>query len=357
MRGVNTYRGHSYWRYLDPVRPDLIIGARGKIRATIAAMFRAFVPAFVALSAVLVACERSSDPSGAAEPTASASTAVACAPARTARAGDAVGSVTAAGVERSYTLHVPSTYDGASPVPLVVAFTGLGMTPEAFATFTGLPAAGSDAYGFLLAIVSPAEPGQAWGTQGADIDHVSAVIDTIEAGYCVDAQRIFFAGFSDGAGVAQVAACRLTNRVAAIGVVASVFQSCRADVPMIAFHGVDDAIVPFEGGTAPPPADQTRIFPNVRRAVSEWAKAGGCDGLATISRATPDVELSTYKRCRGGDGEVLLYAAIGAGHTWPDSAEEIAQLGVTARQIDATTLMWQFFESHPSRGSEPSVSP
>lgn len=321
-------------------------------------MFRALVPAFVALSAVLIACQSPSDPSGAAVPTPAASASPACPPGPSGRPSDESRSVAVAGIDRPYRLYVPSAYDGDDRTPLVVAFTGLGLTPEAFTTFTGLPTAGSDAYGFLLAIVSPADPTQTWDTQGStDTDYASAAIDAVEADYCVDAARVFLVGFSDGGGMAQAAACRLADRVAAIGVVASAFQSCRADVPMIAFHGVDDAIVPFEGGAAPPPADQTRIFPNVRRAVSEWAKAGGCDGLATISRATPDVELSTYKRCRRGDGEVLLYAAIGAGHTWPGSAEEIAQLGATARQIDATTLMWQFFESHPSRSSEPSVSP
>jgi polyhydroxybutyrate depolymerase len=86
-------------------------------------------------------------------------------------------------------------------------------------------------------------------------------------------------------------------------------------------------------------------FYNVRRALSEWAGALGCDRLATISRPSAQVELSTFPRCHFGDGEALLYAVIGGGHTWP-GAEDAPFLGMTTHEIDATELMWEFFEAH-----------
>jgi polyhydroxybutyrate depolymerase len=44
---------------------------------------------------------------------------------------------------------------------------------------------------------------------------------------------------------------------------------------------------------------------------------------------------------------VLLYAVIGGGHTWPGSPVEIASLGPTTHEIDASQLIWAFFAAHP----------
>ena len=91
------------------------------------------------------------------------------------------------------------------------------------------------------------------------------------------------------------------------------------------------------------------MFPSVRRAVSEWARKLGCDGLGTISRPANSVELTTYRRCARGDGEVLLYALIGGGHTWAGSATELPATitGATNHDINATATIWQFFSTHP----------
>ena len=87
----------------------------------------------------------------------------------------------------------------------------------------------------------------------------------------------------------------------------------------------------------------------MRRSISEWAKSLGCDGLATIARPVTDIELSTYHNCIEGDGEALLYAVIGGGHTWPGAAIDlpVSDVGVTTHAISATSLMWDFFRAHP----------
>jgi polyhydroxybutyrate depolymerase len=42
---------------------------------------------------------------------------------------------------------------------------------------------------------------------------------------------------------------------------------------------------------------------------------------------------------------VLLHTVIGGRHTWPGGAA-VEDLGFTTQQIDATLLMWDFFEAH-----------
>jgi polyhydroxybutyrate depolymerase len=168
------------------------------------------------------------------------------------------------------------------------------------------------------------------------------VLAAVEEEYCVDPDRIYAVGYSNGGGMALTAACALSHRFAAVGVVAAAYPACRANVPAIAFHGVNDAIVPFEGGETPPELG-SQTYPSVRRAVSEWARAAGCDPIATISRDIPEVELSTFRRCYRGDGDVLLYTVVGGGHTWPGMRSRFEQLGYTTMQISASELMWEFF--------------
>jgi polyhydroxybutyrate depolymerase len=43
----------------------------------------------------------------------------------------------------------------------------------------------------------------------------------------------------------------------------------------------------------------------------------------------------------------VLYTVDGGGHTWPDGTARARQFGRTCRDIDATELIWQFFQQHP----------
>jgi polyhydroxybutyrate depolymerase len=315
-------------------------------------MMRALVPAAAALAAVTIACgDNGSNPTDASQ-TVSASTASpgACTPSRLQEPGDALETLRVGGVERSYLVHVPAAYEGTSPIPLMLGFPASEMTPEAFAGLTGLSDA-SDGYGFLMVTLSAAGDPAHWNSlaNGGEVDDLvfaTAVMDAVASAYCIDESRVYVAGYSGGGGMAQALACDDPERIAGIAVVASTFLSCRANVPMVAFHGMEDPFVPFEGGTLAPPAGQSQVFPSVRRAASEWARAVGCDGLASISRPASEVELSTYKRCFHGDGEVLLYAIVGGGHTWPGSVANIEQLGFTTQQLDATQVIWDFFTEH-----------
>jgi polyhydroxybutyrate depolymerase len=42
----------------------------------------------------------------------------------------------------------------------------------------------------------------------------------------------------------------------------------------------------------------------------------------------------------------VLYSIIGGGHTWP-GAIPIPRLGLTTKQIDASSAIWDFFAAHP----------
>jgi polyhydroxybutyrate depolymerase len=308
------------------------------------AMIRPLLAVAAAFALVAAACERGDsggNPETTATPTAG-DTENTCSPARPHASGGTRKSINSGGITRTYILHVPATYDGASSTSIVLALHGFPSSAEDIRTISGFDTA-AGARGTIA--VYPEGTGAesralGWNTEQFvnapdDSLFLADLLDALDEALCIDATRVYVAGFSQGGGMAKRFACEAPERVAAVASVASTYTACQAAVPMVMFHGAKDPITPYEGGGLP-----------VHRAASEWARALGCDGLPTISRATADVELSTYGNCTGGGAETLLYTAIDGGHTWPGTAVEFPEetAGKTTRSISATERMLDFFE-------------
>src|SRR2546422_8081741 len=109
-----------------------------------------------------------------------------------------------------------------------------------------------------------------------DVRFISELIDTLEAAYNVDPTRIYADGASNGGGMAFVLSCTLSDRIAAVGMVAAAqslpWSWCtdRRPVPMIAFHGTADPIAPYSGGRAPGPPGG--LFSNVPTSTAHLAR-------------------------------------------------------------------------------------
>lgn len=264
-------------------------------------------------------------------------------------AGDFSETIESGGISRSYILHVPAKYDGASEAPLVLSFHPYGGNARFMSDYVKFSTL-ADEKGFVVMTPDGTGQPQYWNVQqyqatADDVAFTKDLLAKIDASLCIDVTRTYAAGYSNGGGMALLAACMMPDRIAAIGVVAGTYLNCNAAVPLIAFHGSADPVVMFEGTDNAGGGDR---FPPIRRSVSEWAKSDQCDGLPTISRPAASVELSTFHRCREGDGDVLLYTLLGGGHTWPGAADlNGASVGATNHEIDATKAMWDFFAAHP----------
>ena len=249
------------------------------------------------------------------------------------------------GLEREYLLALPPSYDGVTPAPVVLLMHGLGQSAAFAAEQTGIiDAAGERGVIAVLPEGTGAAPG--WNVYefpaGPDeAAFFAALLDELEASWCIDPARVYAAGFSNGASMAQQLGCDMPERFAGVAFVAAIYLPCTGPVPAIAFHGDADLAAPFEGG--PVPGSTTLATPPVRRSISEWARAIGCDGLPLITRSGGAVEHSNFVNCPAGDGETQLYTILGGGHTWPGSAVVVEGAGVTTQEIDATALMLDFF--------------
>ena len=153
---------------------------------------------------------------------------------------------------RTYRLAVPADYRARRPTPLILQFHGSGSDAVQQSAYSGLPAAGAAA-GYLVA--TPDAVGGNWdlaapGTPTADQQLVAALESDLADRYCVDRTRIYAAGISLGSEFATIVACDPADHIAAVGLVAAEYllRPCPGPVPVLAFHGTADPIVPYASG-------------------------------------------------------------------------------------------------------------
>ncbi len=166
----------------------------------------------------------------------------------------------------------------------------------------------------------------------------------------MDETRVYANGLSNGAGMSFLLACGLSERIAAIGLVAGAYlwpwteYKPKRPVPAIIFHGTVDPLVPFHGGPSP----LIEIpFPDVPQWVRSLAERNGCQLNPMPLPANGAASVLCY-RGGAGNADVLFYTMAGGGHSWPGGKAIPAFLvGKTIPDLDATRLMWGFFKEHP----------
>lgn len=293
----------------------------------------------------------------------------------TAGAGETEETVASGATERQYIRSIPPDYDADVPMPVVLDFHGYGEGAELHLEMSNLGALGA-AEGFI--VITPqglGDPPQ-WATEldSSDLVFVGDLLDDVEAGLCVDTDRVYSTGYSNGARLTSAIACAYGDRIAAASTVAGVRAIDGCDftrpVPMVTFHGTVDDVVPYAGGLgegnldAPAPDGSDRTWretltdeeireldaaerPTVE-IVAAWAERNGCSADTTEEPETAEVTRITWDCPEAGTTE--LYRITEGGHTWPGSALSAdleAVLGPTTMTIDANELMWAFFEDHP----------
>lgn len=275
------------------------------------------------------------------------------------------GTIVSSGQKREYLLYVPKSYDGAKPTPLVISMHGAGSWP-AQQMNTSRWNLMADREGFIVVYPSGSGTPRIWHAERGpgldrDVRFISALIDTLEKSYNIDPARIYANGLSNGGGMSFVLSCTMSDRIAAIGMVAAAhllpwtWCTDKRPVPMIAFHGTADPFVPYDGGLAtgmfaptkfapnPPP------FPSIPEWAANWARRNRCEAETSDSAVAVDVTSREYTHC-ADSASVVLYTVRGGGHSWPGGKPMPSWfVGPTSNGVDATALMWAFFRERRLR--------
>jgi polyhydroxybutyrate depolymerase len=280
-------------------------------------------------------------------------------------------SVPSGGSERTVIRRVPPAHDAAAPIPVVIDFHGYSEGGDIHALHSALGPFG-DEQGFVTITPDSGATVPRWDTEAgsADLTFFGDLLDEIEATLCVDTNRIFVTGLSNGAMMTSAIACEYSDRVAAVAPVAGIQDPAECDlerpVPVMAFHGTADEFLSYEGGLGPAALDlpapdgsgetlddlsvpeDIERGPSVPEVVDAWAERDGCELPAESTPIADDVALLSYACPAGVDVE--LYRVEGGGHTWPGSefsASIESVVGPTTFSFIANEEMWAFFRAHP----------
>ena len=272
--------------------------------------------------------------------------------------------------ERSYRINIPRDYDVSTPLPLVLGFHGNGSDGAEFQNYTGLPTLPA------LTVFPDGDlndgkrswQGAPYASGADDVAFVSDLLDSIESEHCVDLNRVYATGKSNGGGMVSVLACNLRDRFSAFAPVAGAYypqstEGCdySTPTPMLAIHGTGDATMHYEGGHR-----QGEDYPGVREWIQPWAEASGCTKTTDrqVGRKGEDVVRTQWTLCSEGDeggrspgkpgrsAAVELYSVADGGHVWPGEVVYSGG-GYATKGFSATDTIWDFFLNHPGATDGP----
>ena len=82
-------------------------------------------------------------------------------------------------------------------------------------------------------------------------------------------------------------------------------------------------------------------------AVDAWTEFNRCAAKPTMGSTSALVH-SIYKSCAGGTS-VELYKIIDGPHAWPMGVKLGPGAELPSNALDASKVIWEFFERHPKR--------
>lgn len=264
-------------------------------------------------------------------------------------AGGAEFRIDSGGVERRYLMYRPKDRADGVPLPVVFDFHGSGSDPEEEMQVSGMADA-AERHGFLLlmpvAAVEMPAGGYTWNVppderRPDDVQFAMDVLEHAAERVAIDTRRVYVTGFSGGARLASELGCAAPERIAGIAAVGGLRSptACTGEpVPVVAFHGTNDPINPYDGGGS----DYWDY--GIDHAVRGWVERNGCTETPGVTRMSGSVVELRYGGCRRG-ADVVLYRVENGGHTWPGSGYPFPEdrFGELERQLDATRLILEFF--------------
>jgi polyhydroxybutyrate depolymerase len=275
---------------------------------------------------------------------------------------DSLHTLTYDGLERTYILHVPPSYNELHPVPLVISLHGGGGNAghqRRVSDFNRL----ADDKGFI--VVYPNGTGQrqdailTWNGGACcgyamtnnvdDVGFIRALIAELSNAYAIDPKRIYVTGISNGGIMAYRLACEASDVIAAIAPVAGTlnYKPCQPTHPVavLHIHGTDDTHLPYNGGVG----SDSRVgvnFASVQESVGFWTAFNGCDPQPQTTSLRRHPASGLERMSRWSSGRTVH-------HHWRQTRlarqRRPAWVGgdEPTQSISASDVIWDFFAAHP----------
>lgn len=275
-----------------------------------------------------------------------------------------VDSIISNGVQRLFRLYIPTAYNPANPVPLILnlhGYTSNAAQQESYGDFRkiadtahfiivhaqGLPTSGSSlGWTNFYPVTTP----------NTDLQFLSNLIDTISSRYNINSNRVYSTGMSNGGFMTYDLACFLSTKIAAIASVtgsmtSTHFSACNPQHPMpvMVIHGTGDLVVRYDGTAGTLNGVPTGPCTPVQTMIDYWVNYNNCNSTPTFtavpnSSTTDNCTAEHYVYNGGDDGSTVEhYKIIGGGHSWPGAPFNI---NITNMDFSASKEIWRFFSKY-----------
>ena len=270
------------------------------------------------------------------------------------------------GLNRTYLKYIPAGFDANSSLPLVMSFHGgAGNSSDQLAIADLRSLADQDQFILLYpdAYPEPLAGETNWQVEVSgdlpyteptahdDIGFVDALIDEMHAAHGIDLNRVYAMGYSNGGGFTFDLACRLNERIAAIGVVARTmyiesYAACNVTHPtaVMTILGTEDYNSLYDGITY----EGTLYYASADDSHELWLEANGIQD-EPLETAVPNVssndgstaDLITWEST---DECVAVehYRINGGGHDWPGT---FGNMDIVAHEV-----IWDFVKDYGLSG-------
>ncbi|MEZ4812900.1 MAG: endo alpha-1,4 polygalactosaminidase [Caldisericia bacterium] len=269
-------------------------------------------------------------------------------------------------IERSFEIFIPRTYDGIKKHALVFVLHGGGgnsKSAQKMSDFSEL----AEKEGFICVFPNGSGMlqdklltwnsgnccGYAYENNIDDVDFIDSTIDFLCEKLLIKKDMIFACGLSNGGMMSFRLACELSEKIAAVGIVAgalNIDSEPILPVSVIQLHGTSDNHVLYEGGIG---SEQVGKGDRVDRPVSFardfWVNQNGCSDVPS-TKVINETTIDSYFGGRLGT-EYKLYTIEGFGHAWPGGAKNRDTADETDCSISATEEIWNFFKTHPKQSN------
>lgn len=279
---------------------------------------------------------------------------------------------------RTSVFYVPSSYDPAEPMPLVIVLHGRFGSGAGTADYTGMNRV-AEAQGFIAlypdglpnyGAITPFDTGWNYlrgipgaGDEGSDdAAFLRDLIADLSLDLAIDQARVYVIGVSNGGFMVHNLACGDPERYAAfadvIGSASYGFdRMCDHEIPvsMLMMHGTADDNILWDGRTQNVDGQDVMVSYPILNVIEYWAGHNRCNtDLAELTDLPPkgespgtSVRIMTMNQCEL-DANVMLVGILGGGHVWPGIAEDVND--ATERKINmdinAGEVIWHFFVQH-----------
>ncbi len=274
------------------------------------------------------------------------------------------------GLERTYRIHIPPDLsENPSPSLLFVLHGGggTGENTERSLTLGGFNTISDEN---KIIVIYPDGIDHHWNdgrnvndsAHQQDIDDVgfiSTIIDNLIEEFNSDPQRVFFTGISNGAMMCYRLAFDIPEKIAPVAgaIPIDILPENISGLPVsvCVISGTHDPLVPWGGGMVGTKNNPRGTVISVPESVKFWVNRNNCD-KTPVSIKLPNNNILDFCRVhrdiyKNGDNktEVFLYKIVRGGHTWPGGYQYLPKIiiGRTCQDIDANTVIWEFFSSHP----------